>query len=353
MYKVCIRSYTFNHAQYIEDAMNGFVMQETSFPFVAAIVDDASTDETPQILTRYFHQFFDTEDSSVAFREDTDYGTILFARHKTNLNCYFAIVLLKENHHSQKKKKLPYLSRWIDNVPYVALCEGDDYWTDSMKLQKQVRYLEEHSECRMCSHAVKWETDGELYDGGCQHSKPCNLTMEEVIRNNGLYLATCSLVFCQELVYDFPEWRKAAVVGDFPLTILGALRGDLFFSPEIMGVYRYMSKGSWTSLHFGDNPSREVVTVDYVKNKVMWLNMLDKDTDGRYSPVIYSLSFHYYNLLFNAREVSFSEYLRAAMKADEKHYGRVFKDFLIRYFKPFYDVFSSLAGKEKNKESQE
>ena len=353
MYKVYIRCYTFNQARYIEDAMNGFVMQETDFPFVATIVDDASTDETPQVITSFFDRFFDTEDSSVAFREETEYGTVLYARHKTNPNCYFAVILLKENHYSQRKKKQPYLNRWTKDVPYVALCEGDDYWTDPRKLQKQVHYLEEHPECRMCCHAVKWETDGELYDDGCRHDQPCNLPTDEVIRNNGLYLATCSLVFCQELVQDFPEWRKAATVGDFPLVILGSLRGELYFFPDIMGIYRYMSEGSWTSLHFGNNPSRTRVTIDYIKNKVRWLNMLDKDTDGRYSSSIFSLAFHYYNLLFNAREIGFSEYFRAAMKADEKHYGRVFKDFLIRYFKPFHSAFISLTGKGKKLSNSE
>ena len=102
MYKVYIRCYTFNQAQYIEDAMNGFVMQETNFPYVATIVDDASTDETPQIITSYLDRFFDIEDASVAFREETEYGTVFFARHKTNPNCFFAVVLLKENHYSKK-----------------------------------------------------------------------------------------------------------------------------------------------------------------------------------------------------------------------------------------------------------
>ena len=333
--------------------MNGFVMQETDFPFVVTIVDDASTDDTPQLIIGYFNKYFDTEDPSVTLREEVEYGTVLFARHKTNLNCYFAVVLLRENHHSQRKSKQVYLKRWTKDVPYVALCEGDDYWIDSKKLQKQVHYLEEHPDCRMCCHAVKWKTDNRLYDEGCQYDHPCNLSTEEVIRNNGLYLATCSLVYCQDLARDYPEWRKTANVGDFPLVILGSLRGDLFFFPEIMGVYRYMSEGSWTSLHFGNNSSRTKVTIDYIKNKILWLNMLDEYTDRRYSSSIFSLAFHYYNLLFNAREIGFSEYLRAAIKADEKHYGRVFKDFLIRYFKPFHRAFMSLTGEGKKQRNSE
>ena len=152
MYKVCIRSYTYNHAQFIEDAMNGFVMQKTDFPFVAAIVDDASTDNAQQVITDYFEKNFDTSDSSIAFEEETDYGRVLFARHNSNNNCFFAIVLLKDNHYQQKKSKLTYLSRWIENAEYIAICEGDDYWTAPSKLQKQVRCLDDNPEYIICSH---------------------------------------------------------------------------------------------------------------------------------------------------------------------------------------------------------
>ena len=89
MFKVCIRCFTYNHSHYIEDAMTGFVEQETDFPFIATIVDDASTDNTPQIIASFWDRYFDTGDSAVAFREETDYGTVLYARHKTNHNCFW------------------------------------------------------------------------------------------------------------------------------------------------------------------------------------------------------------------------------------------------------------------------
>lgn len=342
MFKVCIRSYTFNHSQFIKDALDGFVMQKTDFPFVAAIVDDASTDGEQHALRVYFEQNFIVNDSSLTNKEETDFGVVLFGQHRENKNCFFALVLLKENHYSQKKSKLPYITRWIDDSTYIALCEGDDYWTDPLKLQKQVDYLESHSECKMCCHAVKWETNGVMYDSGCQYKNPCNLTTDEVIRNNGLYIATCSLVYSKELDMDRPEWRRVANVGDFPLKILGSLRGELFFSPEIMGVYRYMSRGSWTSLHFGSNNK---VAIEYSKNKILWLGMLDKETNGKYSSAINALLYHYYLSLYHADEISFSEYFRATMRTDEKHIRRLSKDFLIRYFKPIYKVWLYFTGK--------
>lgn len=152
MYKVCIRCFTYNHSQFIEDAMNGFVMQKTDFPYVAVIVDDASTDNAQQVITDYFNRSFDFDNPSVAFREEASFGVVLFAQHNTNKNCFFAIVLLKENHYSTKKSKHPYLSRWLDDSEYNAICEGDDYWFDPLKLQKQVDLLDKHPEYNICSH---------------------------------------------------------------------------------------------------------------------------------------------------------------------------------------------------------
>ncbi|MBR4365861.1 MAG: glycosyltransferase family 2 protein, partial [Bacteroidaceae bacterium] len=74
---------TFNHAPYIEDAMNGFTMQETTFPFVCTIIDDASTDGEQEVIKKYLQEHFDLEDSSVVRNEETDDYVLTFARHKT------------------------------------------------------------------------------------------------------------------------------------------------------------------------------------------------------------------------------------------------------------------------------
>jgi glycosyltransferase involved in cell wall biosynthesis len=145
---------TYNQASYIEDAMNGFCMQQTTFPFVCTIVDDASTDGEQEVIKRYLQEYFDLEASSVAYEKDTDYGHITFARHKTNRNCFYAVICLKENHYSQKKSKTPYLTEWME-TKYIAFCEGDDYWIDPLKLQKQVDFLEGHPDYSLCCHRYK------------------------------------------------------------------------------------------------------------------------------------------------------------------------------------------------------
>lgn len=148
-FPVCVRCMTYNHASFIKDAMNGFTMQQTNFPYVCVIVDDASTDGEPEVIRQYLSANFDLEDNTVARNEETDDFSLTYARHKTNLNCYFVVFFLKYNHY-KKKAKEPYFKEWTENAKYYALCEGDDYWTASHKLQKQVEYMEEHEECGLC-----------------------------------------------------------------------------------------------------------------------------------------------------------------------------------------------------------
>ncbi len=157
---------TFNHAPYIEDAMNGFCMQQTTFPFVCCIVDDASTDGELEVLKKYFQEHFDLEDKSKVRYVETDEYFLTFTRHKDNINCYFAIYLLKYNHYSVKKAKALYFKHFTENVKYIAICEGDDYWTDPNKLQTQVDFLESHPDYSMCFHDVdiKAEKGREWYD---------------------------------------------------------------------------------------------------------------------------------------------------------------------------------------------
>ena len=85
-YKVSVTCMTFNQSKYIRDAMDGFCMQETDFPFVCTIVDDASTDGEQGVLKKYLHDNFVFTVNSVAYKKETDYAHISFAQHKTNKN---------------------------------------------------------------------------------------------------------------------------------------------------------------------------------------------------------------------------------------------------------------------------
>ena len=118
-YLVAIKCATYNHEPYIRDALEGFVMQKTNFPFVAIVHDDASTDGTPDIIREYAAKYPD----------------IIKPIYET------------ENQYSKRDGSLRRIMNAAveaSGAKYVALCEGDDYWTDPLKLQKQVDFLESH-----------------------------------------------------------------------------------------------------------------------------------------------------------------------------------------------------------------
>ena len=326
-----VRCMTFNQSQYITDALDGFVLQQTGFPYVCMIVDDASTEGEPDVIRRYLNENFDWEEADEAFDKEEDFGQILFARHKANQNCYFAVILLKENHYSQRKNKLAYFEGWLD-AKYIALCEGDDYWTDPLKLQKQVDYLETHPGCLLTVHAADWKTGEDIYPYGCMDAESKDYSVDDLIQVGGFYFATASFVFRSELDDDWPEWRQNARVGDYPLQILAGLRGTVHFMSDKMCVYRYQRAGSWSYRWQKENATN----IAYQKNKIEWMTLLDESTAHKYQGVIYDQLFPNFNSLFNLGEVGFRTYARAAGRMRNKRYGRVLKDGIHYLFTRFH-----------------
>lgn len=138
---VIVECMTFNHHSYIEDAMNGFCIQKTDFPYLCVVMDDCSTDGEQEVIKKYVTDHFNS-----ITNEETDDYILNLCQHKTIGNCYFAVFYLKYNHYSIKKTKVPYYSKWQDTCKYIAMCEGDDYWIDERKLQMQVEFLEGNKE---------------------------------------------------------------------------------------------------------------------------------------------------------------------------------------------------------------
>ena len=341
IFKVQIQCTTYNHESFITDAMNGFVMQKTVFPFVATIIDDASTDKTPETIIKYLTEFFVLDNPKVTHIEEREDGQFYVAQHKENLNCVFAVLLLRENHHQQKKSKAVYYQEW-SHSKYKAFCEGDDYWTDPCKLQKQVDYLESHPDCTLTVHSADWEIDSIKYPYGCQELTPKDYSVEDVIRCGGLFFSTASFVFRAELEKDRPEWRQKAGVGDFPLQILAGLRGRVHYLPDKMCVYRYLHQGSWSF-----NQKSKDANVAFQKNKIEWMTMLDESTGFKYQKAIYDQLFQHFVSLFSQHEIGLWEYAQAVHKSGQKRYGRLIKDFLRIKLSPIYQ-FLNRFNKKKN-----
>lgn len=246
-FKLLVCCMTFNHSRFILDTLNGFCMQETSFPYLCIILDDASTDGEPEVLKKYLEEHFDLGERSEAGNEETEAFTMSFARHKTNRNCFFAVYLLKENHFQKSKNKFPYWADWRNNAQYVATCEGDDYWIVPDKLQRQVEFLESHPDYTMVCNRTKlysvWRKKfiGESY---C-YDKSQIVDPKDVIRRTGLFISTCSMVYRPSIMDNMPHYWKQCRVGDYPLQIMCAMKGKVYYFNDIMSVYRVENAHSW------------------------------------------------------------------------------------------------------------
>ena len=240
-FKVSVWCNTYNQASYIKDTMDGFCMQQTNFPFACLIMDDASTDGEPEVIKQYLNDHFDTE-----WTKETDDYHLTLARHQENKNCFFVVYLLKYNHYSIKKPRLKYYREVTDEIDYVALCEGDDYWTDAHKLQKQADALDANPQATLVY--TNFQTiDGEgnpisrpfIKDfPGRSHSGD---NLPTLLRYGNYIMVLTSM-------YRYKVWKSESFANcpikmDFALTLSAALMSDFIWLPEQTGCYRILENG--------------------------------------------------------------------------------------------------------------
>ncbi len=210
---------TYNHELFIAQAIDGFLMQRTDFPFEIIVHDDASTDRTRDIVRDYQ------------------------SRYPQRIR----IVQQEQNQKSRGKKALPILIS-LARGQYIAVCEGDDYWTDPHKLQKQVNFLEANPEYSLCFHDAFIEkfSSGEQWDPRGAHPLRTTYGLEDISRGNFIY--TTSVLFRRSALTLFPPpWYDRLPMGDWPLWILCAKQGAIGHLNDCMAVYRLHERGVWSS----------------------------------------------------------------------------------------------------------
>lgn len=231
---------TFNQAQYIEETLNGFCMQQTDFPFVCGIFDDSSTDGEQLVIKNYLEENFNLDASSVYRSDETDDYVRVFAQHKSNKNCFFVVLFLKYNHYQLKKAKDPYTAEWSEKAKYMSICEGDDYWIDPLKLQKQVNYLENHESCGLVYTKAKIFSETEKQFTGYVGGR-CSSFTELLLKNTVPTLTIMCRSDIYQRYYDEVEPSKRGwKMGDYPIWLYIAANNDIHFINEVTAVYRLL-----------------------------------------------------------------------------------------------------------------
>jgi glycosyltransferase involved in cell wall biosynthesis len=199
---------TFNHANFIRKCLEGFVMQKTNFKFEVFVHDDASTDNTADIIREY----------------------------ESNYPDLFTCVYQIENQFL-KQNAMTSIIFPKTKGKYISLCEGDDFWTDEYKLQKQVDVMEADPLLSCCFHGV--EVKNEIADITYEYPVPSKRVLNFKDIFNKHYIATCSLLFrLSFLPNPLPDWFSKSKIGDIPLELMLADKGDFVFIDEKMACYR-------------------------------------------------------------------------------------------------------------------
>lgn len=224
--KVSAYCLVYNHEKYLRSALEGFVNQDVNFKYEVFVHDDASTDGSKKIIEEFAAQY--PEIIKTIYQQENQYskGTGIF---QTFI--------------------LPKL-----NGRYVAVCEGDDCWTDSLKLQRQADFLDRNPDYVACVHntTMKDMTSGKSKKMYC-HAEDTDIYFADTVRGGSCAYHTSSLMYRVEYTKNRPDFfTKARYIGDYPLAIYLTLSGRMRFLNYDMSLYRLGTANSWTDRNKAD-----------------------------------------------------------------------------------------------------
>lgn len=259
---ICI---AYNHEKYIKNTIEGFLMQKTTFNYEILIHDDASTDGTAAIIQNYASRYPDK----------------------------ITAICQKENQY-QKGKPCSLLLINQAKGKYLAFCEGDDFWTDCEKLEKQVQVLESYHECVACVHNVLVvRENGEPWDKSYQRNYYENqdkIFDVRYLRNRCKFCHTASLMMRRELFSNMSSQQMDAFInvkanGDMKWAAIIAASGKWYHIARNMACYRYVTDGndSWSARNKGNNIS--LVTyqkLESVREFIQYYYNIDISYQGYY-----------------------------------------------------------------------
>jgi glycosyltransferase involved in cell wall biosynthesis len=241
--KLSVLMITYNHERFIEQAVRSALMQKTAFAYEIVIGEDRSTDRTREILRR------------------------LDAEHPGRLRLFL------------REQNLGMVTNFRETYAactgeYIALLEGDDYWTDPHKLDRQMAALTARPDWSACFHPARHvnESGDDLHSVHPLHA-PSEVTLSDLFKQN--LIQTCTVVLDRRRVPAIPEWFQDLRVGDWPLFILLAKTGPIGFLPDAMACYRLHPASAWSS-----RPYHERL---YETLRMFWVleNRLGQEANGR------------------------------------------------------------------------
>lgn len=259
----------YNHEKYIRDALDGFVQQKTNFRFEVLVHDDASTDHTAEIIREYEQMYPDI------------------------IKPYYQ----SENQFSKKNGAMWRIQRERARGKYCAFCEGDDYWTDPLKLQKQYDIMERNPDCSFCMHKVRildlldhrddqFYPPFELEEGRIDNREFLKYILNDyTFQTSSFFMKLSDFIDIHERNDGYSEFN---LNGDCRILFYVPLVGNVYYIPDEMSSYRWMAEGSWNRKHLYQVPISELILQR--ERKIEAYTVYDKYTNYQYHDLcLYSI----------------------------------------------------------------
>lgn len=235
----------YNHEKFVAETLEGFLLQKTNFPIEIIVHDDASEDNSQEVLKKY-----------------------------AKIDSRIKLILQKENQYSKRNKPFPNFCFPIARGKYIALCEGDDYWVDPLKLQKQVDFLEGNLSYGICFHDVM------IYDESIK-----KLKNEDIIPSiksefdindlaNGNMMHTPSVVLRNDFV--LPSTISNIPIGDWPLYLFQIKDRKIKKIDGKMAVYRVHKNGVWSTKSESYRVEKTIKVIDYLLKNLKTTQVVKK-----------------------------------------------------------------------------
>ncbi len=304
MIKVSVIVHTYNHEKFIRQTLDSIISQKVNFQYEVIIGDDASPDSTPEIIQEYQANFPDI---------------IKPLLHPKNLGGY------------GKNNTLATLA--VCTGQYIAAMDGDDYWTNPLKLQKQVDFLDNNPDFVACFHnALIHFEDGSAPDMYVNDESQREVTtLEDLVGEDEVwYMATSSVMFRNGIMKEYPRWFHESKSGDIPRYILLGKHGKFFYINELMSVYRKNNGG----MSFTDGKQ----DADFLFNRIGMYKGIDEELDYKFHKTISKNIARYYLMLANSIQHGDnfikSRYfvlksLKLSSPNSSEHIKKVIQDFII------------------------
>ena len=312
--KVTVYCMAYNHEKYIRSALEGFVRQKTNFDYEVIVHDDASTDNTASIIREFAEQ----------------YPQIIKP------------IIQTENQYSKGTRVFDTFIVPRATGEYIASCEGDDYWIDENKLQKQVDFLDTHPEYSACVHN-SYKLDMRTQEKTVMFGDAdYDIQVFNVLEGVATCYQTASLMYRMKYAINRPKFyynTSKNGFGDYPQAIFLALNGPIRYLGQTMSVYRFGTESSWTTRNRKDM-HKSALHCQHVNQMLLEVN---EYTNGLYRAQIENLILknNYLSLYFSEKYAEMRKQEYRELYEQETWQFRI-KMRLKQYLKPLYRIYRKI-----------